>query len=263
MAYDSDRGVAVVVGGFESSLTYLEDIWEFDGSDWSLVTTPFSPIGRKDHSIVYDSALNKIVMTGGQDSTFNALDETWEYDGSSWAQITTSIIPTSREGHAMVYDSIRGKVTMFGGLNSTFAALNETWEYDILVNASVTAFGAGCPAFQPLTASSNLPILGTSWLIDASPIAPVSPCLFWFGDTAISSGIDLSFIAAAGCFSYSNANLGAFIATASSGSGSLAINVPSNPALLNYALTVQASTSSTSTPAGFITSNGIEAVIGY
>ena len=43
-------------------------------------------------------------------------------------------------------------------------------------------------------------------------IPPEPHCLFWFGEMAVNLGVDLSFIGAVGCFAYTNANLGAFLA---------------------------------------------------
>ena len=59
-----------------------------------------------------------------------------------------------------------------------------------------------------------------------------------------------------------NANLGAFLAPVTSGSSTYNVPIPNNPALLAYALTVQASASSNSTAVGFVTSNGLTGVLG-
>ena len=162
----------------------------------------------------------------------------------------------------MSYDSVRGKVVMFGGYDGS-GRVNDTWEYDCVTCAKSIAFGTGCPANQPLTLNSILPRPGTSWVMWASPIDPASPlCVFWFGESATHPGIDLSFIGATGCFSYTNANIGAFLAPVANGNGLFAINIPTNSTLIGYALTVQASAASNSTAAGFVTSNGLTGVIG-
>jgi hypothetical protein len=155
---------------------------------------------------------------------------------------------------------------MYGGTDLSGAAagyLTDTWEYDLSYSASTLAFGSGCPAAQPLALNSNLPLLGTTWQLTASSVDPASPlCLFWFGETAVNPGVDLSFIGAVGCFAYTNANLGAFFAPVTSGVSTFAVSVPNDPVLLAYALTVQASASSNSTAVGLVTSNGLTGVIG-
>ena len=161
----------------------------------------------------------------------------------------------------MAHDSVRGKVVLFGGYAGNY--LNDTWEYGLNTPASSVGFGIGCPATQPLALNSNLPLLGTDWLLTASSVDPSSPlCLFWFGEIAVNPGVDLGFIGAVGCFAYTNANLGAFLAPVISGSGTFTVSVPNNPALLAYELTVQASAASNSTTVGFVTSNGLTGVIG-
>ncbi len=260
MAYDSARGRVVVFGGRNSMGSYLNDTWEYDGVNWTQVTPASSPANRYAHPMVYDSARGRVVMFGGWSGS-SQLNDTWEYDGVNWTEIFPANIPQGRTASSMVYDSARGKVVMFGGFNGWY--FQDTWEYDANTTASSVGFGIGCPATQPLALNSNQPLLGTDWLLTASSVDPASPfCLFWFGEIAVNPGVDLGFIGAAGCFAYTNANLGAFLAPVTSGSGTFTVSVPNNPALLAYALTVQASAASNSTAVGFVTSNGLTGVIG-
>jgi hypothetical protein len=273
MAYDSARGKVVMFGGTSvipgtNNFLYPTDTWEYDGVDWTQVTTASGLNGRNWHTMVYDSARGKIVLFGGAEplSGIGWANDTWEYDGLNWAEVTTANAPGARNGNTGAYDSARGKVVMYGGTDLSGAAagyLTDTWEYDLSYSASTLAFGSGCPAAQPLALNSNLPLLGTTWQLTASSVDPASPlCLFWFGETAVNPGVDLSFIGAVGCFAYTNANLGAFFAPVTSGVSTFAVSVPNDPVLLAYALTVQASASSNSTAVGLVTSNGLTGVIG-
>lgn len=130
--------------------------------------------------------------------------------------------------------------------------------------ASATAFGEGCPAVQPMTLSSNLPTIGSTWTLDATSVAqPGLPlCTFWFGDAALATPVELTSIGAGGCFAHINGNLGAFTVPVTAGSASYSIAVPSNPALL--ALSVSAQVTATGLPAmaTFQSSNGLVGVIG-
>jgi hypothetical protein len=131
MIYDTARGKAVMFGGFGwvgSSYSRLNDTWEYDGVNWTQITTASSPSPRQDHAIAYDSARQKVVMFGGYANGYP--DETWEYDGVNWTQVTTNTTPSARDQHAMIYDTARGMVVMFGGNNFTPGFLNDTWEYD-------------------------------------------------------------------------------------------------------------------------------------
>jgi DNA-binding beta-propeller fold protein YncE len=129
--------------------------------------------------------------------------------------------------------------------------------------ATATIVGVGCPNAQPVTLTSNLPQLGTSWMLNAGAIEPGSSvCLFWFGNNVINPGVDLSVIGAPGCFGYTDGNLGAYSAPVTAGSSTFSVAVPNNLALIGFALTAQVSAASSTTPANFTTSNGVTGTIG-
>ena len=137
--------------------------------------------------------------------------------------------------------------------------------FAIQPDARATIVGVGCPNNQPLTLSSNAPQLGATWTLAASSIESIAPaCLFWFGDGAAQVTLPLGpIIGANGCTLYTNASLGAQIASVSpTGTASFPITVPANPALLATDLSVQATARSASTGANWATSNGLRAVVG-
>ena len=126
LAYDSGRGKAVMFGGVDRYGTYLNETWEYDGTDWVQVSTANSPPARIFHGLVYDGNRGKVVLFGGRDATGTWLDDTWEYDGTDWVQVNTANTPGGRNAWGMTYDSGKGRVVLFGG----DANLNDTWEYD-------------------------------------------------------------------------------------------------------------------------------------
>lgn len=129
--------------------------------------------------------------------------------------------------------------------------------------ASASTFGVGCPASQPLTLASNLPLLGSTWTLAATGFQPGPPlCTFWFGDAALNEAVELDTIGAFGCFAYINANLGAFVVPATAGNAQYSIVVPSNPALLAFSITAQASANGLNPASSFQSSNGLVGVIG-
>ncbi|MFN3244854.1 MAG: hypothetical protein ACE37K_25355 [Planctomycetota bacterium] len=125
------------------------------------------------------------------------------------------------------------------------------------------AYGQPCSVGSPLSLAAAGPRIGSNWDLTGAGIEPVSAlAVFWFGDSPRVPPIDLAVIGANGCFAHHNANLGAFVATASLGSASYAVAVPANTALVGVELFVQMSAASTATPVGFTTSNGVVGVIG-
>ncbi|MBI5764277.1 MAG: immunoglobulin domain-containing protein [Planctomycetes bacterium] len=125
-AYDSGRDVIVLFGGEDNSHTYLNDTWEWNGTDWSLRATT-GPSVRGDHKLAYDSARGVTVLFGGALGE-SPLGDTWEWDGTSWALRTTSGPPARRE-YGLAYDSARGVTVMIGGSLPVSEGM-KTWEWD-------------------------------------------------------------------------------------------------------------------------------------
>jgi hypothetical protein len=74
MAYDEQRGVVVLFGGYNGSV--LGDAWEWDGSTWSLITDG-KPSPRRYHAMVYDAAREACMIYGGTDGSL--LGDNWLY----------------------------------------------------------------------------------------------------------------------------------------------------------------------------------------
>ncbi len=51
MVYDSDRGVTVLFGGFNTAP--LNDTWEYDGTTWHQELTANAPLSRTNHQLVF------------------------------------------------------------------------------------------------------------------------------------------------------------------------------------------------------------------
>jgi len=159
MAYDGTRNVVVMFGGYDPGFGLRGDTWEYDGADWSLVTTAASPGARHSHQMIYDSGRGKVVLFGG--STANGMvNDTWEYDGTNWVIVATPASPPVRIEFAMTHDSVRGKTVAFGGKNLG-GRLGDTWEYDGVNWTQVSVVGpsvrSGCSmAFDPARGVSVL-----------------------------------------------------------------------------------------------------------
>ncbi len=124
-AWDERRGTAVVLGG-ESPAT-----WEFDGANWTEISTANSPPHRSQCHMTYDSVRGRVVLFGGRkasDST--AIGGTWEYDGTDWQEISTPTQPLPRYDAGLAFDPVRGVTVLFGGLLDSVGYLRDTWEFD-------------------------------------------------------------------------------------------------------------------------------------
>jgi hypothetical protein len=126
MAYDSQRGVAVMFGGASgtSGSSFLGDTWEWNGTTWSQRATT-GPSSRSGPKMAYDSQRGVTVLFGGRDANSVASADTWEWNGNLWT-LRASTGPSARSNHTMAYDSQRGVIVLFGG-SIGLAYLGDTW----------------------------------------------------------------------------------------------------------------------------------------
>ena len=139
-AYDSDRGVTVLFGGFDGA--WKGDTWEWDGTAWLQRCIlpescgPELPAPRHTFGMAYDSARHVIVILGGVGEGGVQLGDTWEWDGHVWTKKHAGdpsgiLAPSPRSGLALAYDSARGVVVLHGGaVGSGGTVFNDTWEWD-------------------------------------------------------------------------------------------------------------------------------------
>ena len=130
---------------------------------------------------------------------------------------------------------------------------------------SITSVGSGCDGTSPstpLTLTSTAPVIGTTWTLTETNIPAGAFGMFFFGDTVIDPGIDLTSIGGTGCFIYTNANIGFQIATVTGGTSTLDVAIPATSSLVGSSLVVQATGGSSVLPLLFGTSNALNVTIG-
>ncbi len=129
MVYDTSRQRIILFGGNDG--VRRNDLWEWNGTAWSQVTTTNPPSGRQSHSMCYDSIRQRVVLFGGMDGSGAVLGETWEYNPatSTWLQLNPAVAPSGRYDTAIAFDSARARTVLFGG--QTALNLNDnTWEWN-------------------------------------------------------------------------------------------------------------------------------------
>lgn len=135
MAYDSDRGVAVLFGG-ENPYGTLADpyTWEWDSNvrTWKRFDTTYME-GCANSSMVYDQEHKLMIMHGGEirgSISRSISSQTWAWNGKEWTLLTSD--GPARSMHQMVYDTGRQKTILFGGWSGVSGEFptESTWEYD-------------------------------------------------------------------------------------------------------------------------------------
>lgn len=132
--HDTWRGHTYMFGGTIQSGAETDELWRWDGTNWTLVPT----IGAKPRAVTgpemaYDPVIDRIVMFGGLDVNGAHDPATYLFNpaNNTWSSSTPITSPVSRQGHAMVYSQALGGVVLFGGkaINGA-AARNDVHLYD-------------------------------------------------------------------------------------------------------------------------------------
>ena len=129
----------------------------------------------------------------------------------------------------------------------------------------VTSVGSGCDGTSPstpLTLASTAPVIGTTWSLTETNIPAGAFGMFFFGDTVIDPGIDLTSVGGTGCFIYTNANIGFQTAVLNAGTSTLDVPIPATASLVGSSIVVQATGGSSVLPLLFGTSNALSVTIG-
>ncbi len=127
MVYDVQRDVILMYGGLSMATgDLMGDTWEYDGTNWTEVTTAVNPGDRYGHRLAYHAALGRIVLFGGYNFS-GFLTDTWEYDGNTWHQTSPPGSPSGRVMLGMSWFPLGRSVLIFGG--AADADLGDTWQY--------------------------------------------------------------------------------------------------------------------------------------
>ncbi|MEZ5963590.1 MAG: kelch repeat-containing protein [Planctomycetota bacterium] len=129
----TDGSYAYFFGGLQGASTYANDLWRFDGSNWTDVTpgTGQLPPARDWYVTAYDTTRSRLVVFGGRDAAGSDLGDLWEWNGSTWQSIGATPAPSPRRWASMTFDPTINACILFGGRdNLSGVYLNDTWAWD-------------------------------------------------------------------------------------------------------------------------------------
>lgn len=130
MVYDSNRQVVIMFGGGENYVqpyAALSDTWEYDGTDWTLVSVANAPAPRVASAAAYDSDTGAMLLFGGLDTA--NFGDTWAYQNGVWTELAPTFSPPAGRSQEMVYDPVRRCFVMFGGHDGSTLD-NRIWQFD-------------------------------------------------------------------------------------------------------------------------------------
>lgn len=125
--------IALLFGGYNSSIGELNDLWLTNGIDWMQFQTPHSPGEQSGANMAYDEARQMAVLYGGSGNA-TLLGDTWLFNGVDWTQPQPLTSPSPRAFACMAYDADRNLTILFGGQADTggkfWEPLNDMWTWD-------------------------------------------------------------------------------------------------------------------------------------
>ena len=208
MTFDPATGQLILFGGLNSS-GYLNDIWNWNGTNWIQLTPATSPSVRGGSSFAFDQSTGELVLFGGQDSN-GKLGDTWSWDGTNWMQLTPTASPSSRSQATMAFDLGTGQQILFGGLNSNNQELGDTWNWG---TKSTGPVAIATPSSQTICSGSTTSIALSSNVSGAT-----------FSWTVVESGVT-------GASSGSGNSIAQTITTTAASTGTATYTVtPTSPA---------------------------------
>lgn len=130
-AYLGATGLSYLLGGANAAGTYYLDMWSWNGTDWTQVTTATYPATSAwyPNCLTWDQTNDVLVLFK---PVFAGPNETWTFDGTDWTQQFPANMPAAPfTVGSTCWDVANGYVLLTG--TPTFPAstdLIETWSWD-------------------------------------------------------------------------------------------------------------------------------------
>ncbi len=131
LTLSDDYNVVAMYGGRAGLVgPDLDDLWVFDGNNWTKVTTQGSPGPRRGHAAAYDHARKQLVVHGGERGSIMTTfaEHTWVLDQTKWSEQKGGE-PSPRAHAAMVDMPTQQRIVLFGGRTKDGPS-GETWLWD-------------------------------------------------------------------------------------------------------------------------------------
>ncbi len=158
MTFDLQGGQALLFGGSTNSSAHTNELWQWDGSTWTLVPQNGNwPSARSGHGMAYDSTRRMTIVHGGS-GLQGYQQDTWAHDGISWSQATSTY---NSNQCPLVFDAARGKTLLHVGYSPNHGCINVTQELGASGSNPSVGYAQlsanGTPRYPYLHATAPLP----------------------------------------------------------------------------------------------------------
>jgi hypothetical protein len=139
MAYDPLRNRTILFSGVSVQGQTLPDTWEWNGSTWTLRSTPVAPPPRSGHRMFYNPDVQRIVSFGS--SLLQTGEDVWEWTGSGWEQRPLIGTVATKYQMAATYDYANHSIVGFGGRPQSASSIvtTDTVRVQLLPNTATEA----------------------------------------------------------------------------------------------------------------------------
>lgn len=142
---DLGKRELVLFGGDTNDRTFVDTVWRWNGTGWSMPISPFVPPRRGAGTAAFDPTTGVTWVFGSTGTGSNRL---LMFDGSVW-QLHPAIGPSSRFTPGLAFDPLRRELVLFGGTTSQ-TPNNDTWTFDGTAWTPRTPATSPAPRFAPM-----------------------------------------------------------------------------------------------------------------
>ena len=142
VVWTDSSGNAYVFGG-EDYLNKYNDLWKFDGVNWTQINNVGTPPSPREGSVSWTDSVGNHYLFGGLTDAFVPLNDLWRFDGVSWTQITNVGTPPRARSYAVSWTDNSGNVYVFGGFSLSIPNYyyNDLWKFDGVSWTQITNVG--------------------------------------------------------------------------------------------------------------------------
>ncbi|MCR9248002.1 MAG: kelch motif-containing protein [bacterium] len=134
LVFVPNTGTTLMYGGRDtnSPVGFLDDTWEWNGTDWSRRMPANTPPARAGHGLAWSSNRNRAVLFGGyfmppfQPPTARPLTWEWDHVSADWELRSPAGFASASHEVTLTEDPVTGHATLYGGQQHP----SEMWGYD-------------------------------------------------------------------------------------------------------------------------------------
>lgn len=127
-AFQDTDNTVIFFGGTCTTSGLTGETWQWDGANWSKMSTVNDPDRINGQAMTYDANRQQVMMYGGTLAFGNPRAATLTLKDGTWNELHDPVSPSSRSLFAMATDPDNGTIWMLGGQNET-DVITDFWEY--------------------------------------------------------------------------------------------------------------------------------------